>query len=141
MSKLRNPTADRWDLDLGFEEWGLSPPFPRRISFADVDSETEINGHFLVIEGKREHERLAGGQLYTNRRRVLDGRTVLVIYGDPPYDVRYMQHFQRDPKRGIAPATLRDVQAFCWAWAVWAEVQEAPAARVSVFRYRMVINA
>ena len=123
MAELRNPTADRWDFDKGFRECGLAHCFPRNISFADVDSETEINGHFLCIEGKRDGEVLHGGQLYAMRARVRDGRTCLIVYGDPPYDVRKLQLFEHDPLRGIRAANLHAFHAVCRAWATWADQQ------------------
>ena len=128
MAELRNPTADRWDFDRGYRELRLGPCFPRGISHADVDSETEINGRWLVIEGKRAHERLQGGQLYTNRARVREGRTVLIVYGDPPYDVVAMQHFRWGADDGIEPASLADVHRFCSEWARWAESDRRAAA-------------
>lgn len=137
MAELRNPAADRWDLDKGIRELGLPPAFPRGISFADVDSETEIRGRFLVIEGKRLGEQLRAGQWRACRARVLDGRTVLLIYGDPPYDVRAMAHFHGgvDPVRTgrCVPATLPDVLGFCWQWAEWAIAQPPPQPRPCLF--------
>lgn len=127
MGELRNPTADRWDFDRGYREKGLGACFPRGITHADVDSETEINGRWLVIEGKREHERLSGGQLYANRVRVRQGRTVLIVYGNPPYDVIAMQNFRRMPNEGIEPATLADVHRFCREWAQWAKEERKAA--------------
>lgn len=138
MAELRNPRADRWDLDRGIRELALGPCFPRGITFADLDSETEINGRYLVIEGKRGGEPLRPGQWRACRARVRDGRTVLIIYGDPPYGVRQMAAFTGgpDPVRdgGCVPASLRDVLAFCAAWAAWAQAQPAPPARPSSFR-------
>lgn len=137
MGELRNPVADRWDLDKGIREQGLWSPFPRGITFADLDSETEIRGHYLVIEGKRDGEQMTGGQWKTNCARVRDGRTVLLIYGDPPHDVRRMAHFQGapDPVRTgtCVPATLEDVLYFCCWWARWADKQPYPEPHPSPF--------
>jgi hypothetical protein len=137
MGELRNPLADRWDLDKGIREQGLWQPFPRRITFADLDSETEIHGQYLDIEGKREGQEMPYGQWKTYCERVRDGRTVLLIYGDPPYDVRQMFHFKggADPvQRGTCiPATLQDVLWFCTLWARWADKQPYPEPRPSMF--------
>lgn len=129
MGELRNPQADRWDLDRAFREAGISSPFPRGITFADVDSETEINGHFLVIEGKREHEKLSPGQSYTMAARARDGRTCLVIYGTPPVDVTAMQLWG-EPRQA---ATLADVHDFVLEWAQWADAEPRPMPRPNRF--------
>ena len=137
MAELRNPIADRWDLDKGIREQQLWAPFPRGITFADLDNETEIHGQYLDIEGKREGQELSGGQWRSSCQRVRDGRTVLLIYGDPPYDIRQMFHFAGgvDPVRlGICvPATLGDVLMFCTLWALWADKQPWPEPKLSAF--------
>jgi hypothetical protein len=137
MGELRNPAADRWDLDRGIRERRLWAPFPRGITFADLDSETEIRGQYLDIEGKREGEELRPGQWKSSCARVRDGRTVLLIYGDPPHDIRQMAHFRGgvDPvRRGACiPATLEDVLLFCFLWARWADEQPYPEPRPSLF--------
>lgn len=137
MAELRNPSAERWDWDRAFREAGLDTPFPRRISFADVDSETEIRGNYLVIEGKRlslsgAPTPLAGGQLYTMRRRVADGRTCLVHWGIPPDDIHFMQHFDFEQPH---PATLHDFHAFVKAWAMWADTHPRQPAGGATFRF------
>jgi hypothetical protein len=123
MGELRNPTAVRWDWDKMLREAKLCNPFPRGITFADVDSETEIGGNFLVIEGKRPAydgtpSPLSGEQLYTMRKRVADGRTCLVHWGIPPDDIRFMQHFGCERPH---PATIHDFFRFVKGWASWAE--------------------
>lgn len=137
MAELRNPLADRWDLDKGIREQGLHRPFPRGITFADQDSETEIRGQYLNLEGKREGEEMRAGQWRTNCARVRDGRTVLLIYGDPPYGIRQMCHFRGgpDPVRvgKCVPATLEHVLYFCTFWAAWADRQPWPVHRPSAF--------
>jgi hypothetical protein len=139
MAELRNATADRWDLDKGFREERLGPCFTRGISFGDLDAETECNDWFLCIEGKRENELLSAGQYYTNAARVRDGRTVLIIQGEPPYGVRYYLQFTAT-MRGKAgfrrycetanaerqAATLSDVHRFCREWQEWAEATPRP---------------
>lgn len=129
MGELRNLVAERWDFDRGFREQGLGPCFTRRITFGDLDAETEVNDRFLCIEGKREDEPLSKGQYYTNAARVRNGRTVLIVHGDPPYDVRYVHRFRwklrgqagyedylRSFKSDRVPATLADLHAFCSHW-------------------------
>ena len=80
---------------------------------------------------------MPAGQWKTNCRRVRDGRTVLLIYGDPPYDVRQMAHFrgEADPVRTGAciPATLEHVLYFCVFWAHWADKQPWPEPHPSQF--------
>ncbi len=118
MSELRNMFAYRWDFDRGLRESGWGNPFPRGITHADVDAEIEIGGHFLVIEGKRTHERLTGGQLYAMRARVEDGRTCLIVYGCPEeLRIDYLQQFPRERY----PATWETYHRFCAAWAEWAQ--------------------
>lgn len=133
MAELRNPVADRWDFDKGFRETQLGACFPRHITFADVDTETEINGRFLVIEGKRPTETLSGGQLYANRMRVRDGRTVFVVYGQPPYEVEALQFFKFGALDGKVAASLADLHDWCQAWATWADGLELPSQRRSPF--------
>lgn len=133
MSELRNKAATVWDFDLGHRMNGLSNPFPRGITHADVDSETEISGQFFVIEAKRvingRPEKLSTGQILTNRERVRQGRTVLVVWGDPEtLRVDYMQLFSHGE---IMPATWRDFHRFESDWAAWAERQWRPPARDS----------
>lgn len=125
MATLRNHFAARWDLDQAFEFSGLGNPFPRGITFGDIDAETEIGGRFLIIEGKREHEELSAGQAHTMDARAADGRTCLVIYGDPPGGVRAMRVWGHER----VAASIADVHLFVHAWAQWAERQPRPAPR------------
>jgi hypothetical protein len=117
MSELRNHIAARWDPDLAFRHAGLETPFARGITFGDVDLETEANGHFLTIEGKRTDEELSAGQVYTMDARVRDGRTVLVIYGDPPISIRFMRVWGGER----SPADIAAFWNFVHRWFVWAE--------------------
>jgi hypothetical protein len=123
MARLRNQYAERWDPDAGIEDLKKEHPFYRKqtgISFADLDNETERGGHFLNIEYKRTGEELSTGQIYTNRARVYDGRTVLVVWGNPPYDVQYMARFHVNQPLIPIPATFNDFLEFCRQWFLWA---------------------
>jgi hypothetical protein len=106
-------------------------PFPRGITHADQDSETEINGRFLCVEGKRTGERLERGQKYTMEARVRDGRTCLIVYGNPEtLTITHLQHYP-------GPVVAADWQMFYEferAWAAWAEQQPKPEDRTSAFR-------
>lgn len=130
MGVLRDRAAVRWDLDEAFQEAGLTNPFPRGITFADVDFEIEINGHFLVIEGKRDGQVLSRGQAYTMTARWRDGRTCLVIWGDPPHEVTAWQLFNETSR---VPDDLAGVHAVIAAWAKWADAAERPEPRISQF--------
>jgi hypothetical protein len=128
MSKLRNNDGTRWDWDEGTAPYG--PCFPRRISWGDLDGEVEINGHFLVLEGKRSHQSVTGGQKYAMDARIADGRVVYVVYGDPPLDIRAIQ-FWPDPRR--FPATWETFWLACREWARWAEQTPRPEPHRAVF--------
>jgi hypothetical protein len=129
MSELRNPLAPRWDWDRFLKPYGAC--FPRGISFGDLDGEIEIHRHFLVTEGKRMGESLSNGQRYAMDARVKDGRTVLIIYGNPPGEIMAMQHWAHGP---IRSASWCDVWNFCKAWAQWADTEPPPAIRLCGFR-------
>lgn len=128
MAELRNNDGTRWDWDKGTRH--LGPCFPRRISWGDLDGEVEINGHFLVLEGKRSHQSVVGGQKYAMDARFNDGRTIYVVYGDPPTDIRAIQ-FWPDTRR--FPASWETFWQACREWALWAEQTDRPEARRSAF--------
>ena len=90
-----------------------------------------------MIEGKRDGQQMSGGQWKANCARVRDGRTVLLVYGTPPHDVRRMFCFRGgvDPVREgtCVAAQLEDVLLFCQIWAQWADRQPAPVRRESPF--------
>lgn len=132
MAILRNHIAARWDLDLAFKAAGLGTPFPRGITFGDVDAETEINGQYLVMEGKRAGEEPSAGQTYTMDARVRDGRTCIVVYGDPPTGIVAMRVWGGDKR----PITLQQFWAFIHAWAEWAETSQRPGSRINGFMGR-----
>jgi hypothetical protein len=129
MSVLRNKAAIRWDFDEAFELSGLASPFPRGISFADVDSETEIHGRFLDIEGKRDGETLSAGQRYTMDAKVRDGRTCVVVRGIPPHDIHSIQIWPGP----VWSANLSDFHRLVAKWAQWADQQSQPAAKEDPF--------
>lgn len=81
MARLGNLFAVRWDWDTWLEPFGAWAP--RGITTADVDSETEQNGHYLVLEGKREKEEIKGGQKRAMDARVKSGRECIIVYGNP----------------------------------------------------------
>jgi hypothetical protein len=97
MSVLRDHNALRWDPDLMWQQAGLSTPFvhsdgqPTKITFGDSDLVVERNGHFLYIEGKRSGEEPSTGQEILLESLHRDGHTVLIIYGDPPTDIRELR--------------------------------------------------
>jgi hypothetical protein len=128
--ELRNPLASRWDFDRYNRERGWGSPFPDGISFADVDIEIEINSHFLVIEGKRPEDVLSKGQRRAMLARRNDGRTCIVVVGDPDTgEVVAIQTFS--PER-TCPATLREVWQYCHDWANWARTQPRPSERLEL---------
>lgn len=132
MAVLRNHLAVRWDLDLAFRAAGLDTPFPRGITFADVDGETEINGQYLVMEGKRADEELSLGQAYTMDARVRDGRTCVVVYGEPPTGIVAMRVW--GAKRH--PVVLDAFWSFVREWVQWAETNRRPNQSVNAFMQR-----
>jgi hypothetical protein len=119
MSVLRNPLAVRWDPDLMWEKAGLRTPFvrpngaPTKITFGDMDLLTERNGHFLFIEGKRQDEEPSLGQEILLKALVRDGHTVLVIYGDPPTDIRELRWWGQSERQ---PSSVEDFHAQVSAW-------------------------
>jgi hypothetical protein len=128
LAELRNNDGTRWDWDKGTKH--LGPCFPRRISWGDLDGEIEINGHFLVVEGKRTHQSITGGQKYSMDARLRDGRVIYVVYGDPPTDIRAMQ-FWPDAQR--VSATWETFWHACKEWAEWAESEPRPEERHAIF--------
>lgn len=135
MAALRNNDGTRWDWDLGIR--GLGPCFPRGISWGDVDGEIEINGHFLVVEGKRPQQAIVGGQKYTMDARVADGRVVFVVYGNPPTGIESMQ-FYPQPQRFAA--TWETFWKACSEWADWAQAEARPASRRALFFPSFVVT-
>lgn len=135
MSELRNPTATRWDFDKFFRKAGYEPCFSRGVTFADVDAEIEINGHFLVIEGKRTAQNLEIGQARAMTARVRDGRVCLVVFGQPETgEVTHLQRWGNAQVQAIPiPATLEDLWKFCRAWDRWARMEVQPKSRLSNF--------
>jgi hypothetical protein len=130
MSELRNLTATRWDWDKMLKP--LGNPFPRGISCADVDSETEIRGRFLVLEGKRTFEQILGGQKYTMDARVRDGRTCFIVYGVPEKGIiTEMLHWGHGKRQ---PATVETLHEWIRRWAEWADSQPPPPTRKSEFQ-------
>jgi hypothetical protein len=132
VAKLRNPIATRWDWDKFLEPYG--PWAPRGISCADQDQETEINGHFLGMEGKRTGETLTVGQKRTSIARVLDNRTVFIVWGDPDEGtISRLEHFpnfklvEEDNLWGVLHRWMKE-------WADWADKQEHPPQRLSNFK-------
>lgn len=136
MSELRNTAAPRWDPDKAFRELRLGSPFRGRISFGDVDTETEIKRNFLVVEGKREFddgrlEQMSQGQVIAMGQRRLDGRTIVIIWGYPETnEIRWMQHYGQS---GVATADWPRFWRFCRAWADWARLNPNPVERISGF--------
>lgn len=131
MSELRNPTAPRWDPDRAYKDALWASPFAgTRISHGDTDFELERNGQWLVIEGKRLGEEMPTGQRLTNEERVRQGRTVLLIYGDPPTGIVAMQHYPGP----IREATWAHVWHFERTWFEWANQQDKPAFVESSFK-------
>ena len=119
----------QWDWDKMLKPFGAY--FPRGISCADVDSETEIKGQFLVLEGKRTGESLQGGQLYTMNARLRDARTCFIVYGIPELDeVTHIQHWGYGLRqRGNA----EDLHRLIKQWADWADTQPSREPRKSSF--------
>lgn len=96
-----------------------------RIRVSDLDGIVERNGRFLVIEAKPINYRISGGQamLFSRLAALPDlAFHVLVLYGEPPFDVEAMQIWPRDPKA----ATVADVQDFVSRWFAWADQQTPP---------------
>lgn len=132
MSELRNEKAKRWDLDAIFRlACGLSP-LPGKISFADVDFETEIHRHFLVLEGKRVGQELGEGQERAMTARYEDGRTCVAFWGNP--DTGEVSRMQIWPE-GRKPASRKILWDFINQWAKWAKAQERPTPRSSAFSF------
>jgi hypothetical protein len=138
--ELRNGLASRWDFDRYVREQDLEHPFTDGATFADVDIEIERRRHFLVIEGKRTGEVISRGQMRAMRARYWDGRTVLIVWGDP--DTGTVTHMgtlattfagQHTPKLYTRPATLGDVMDYMAAWWDWASEADYPRAHVSAF--------
>lgn len=83
-------TIHNWDaFRRSIWDWaGLRPCFPRGIEPTDLDGFVEINGRFLVLEGKGPGVPLKEGQRKTFERlfrlnRTIEGVfTVIVIWGD-----------------------------------------------------------
>lgn len=102
-----------------WEKAGLGTPFvrpngqPTRITFGDIDLITERHGHFLFIEGKRQSEEPSTGQEILLDALVADGHTVLVIYGDPPTDIRELRWWR---ERDRSPTSIDDLHAQIAAW-------------------------
>lgn len=136
MGELRNNDGTRWDWDRGTSP--LGPCFPRRITWGDLDGEVEIGGHFLVVEGKRSHQSVTGGQKYAMDARVRDGRTVYVVYGNPPLEIEAMQ-FWPEPTR--VSATWETFWRACREWADWAMLEPAPEPSPSMFFPSFVARA
>ena len=128
MAELRNNDGTRWDWDRGIKH--LGPCFPRRISFGDLDGEIEINGHFLVVEGKRSGQTIDGGQRYAMDARLRDGRVIYVVYGQPPTDIQTMQFW---PDIARVAATWETFHQACREWAEWAEAEARPDDRRALF--------
>ncbi len=139
MAVVRNHAAARWDFDLAFQDAGLPAPFPRRISFGDIDAElcvgpggeleTEIGGHFMVIEGKRDGEQLSIGQKRTMAARARDGRFCIVVRGSPPCDVHSIEVWGGRER----PASIADLHDLVRRWADWAGSEPLPPARLNWF--------
>lgn len=129
MAELRSNDGTRWDWDRGTRP--LGPCFPRRISWGDLDGEIEINGRFLVAEGKRSHQSISGGQKYSMDARWRDGRVIYVVYGDPPLEIREMQFW---PSSERFPATWETFWQACREWALWAESHPRVLPRECSFR-------
>jgi len=129
MSKIRDKSATRWDLDRIFETLDYPKPLPGKITFADVDFEIEINRHFLVLEGKRAR-RVAGiliylddlsqGQRIAMDSRYMDGRTCVIFYGNPDTGEIFEMQIWPNKKE---PATPKKLWDFCNQWARWAKNQ------------------
>jgi len=126
MANLRRFDAPRWDWDKYLSECRLGPYFPRGITTGDLDCEVEISGRFLVLEGKREHEALSTGQRIAMDARVKDGRTVFIVYGEPPGDIRYMKQWPDGEK---VPASWAMLHSAVRQWADWAEAAGRPTPR------------
>jgi hypothetical protein len=79
--QLRNPNAARWDFLAGLLPHGIEP--------TDIDLCIERNGHFLIMEGKRNGEIMPKGQerflnaLRNGPRSV----TVVTFWGNPPDEI------------------------------------------------------
>lgn len=134
MAPLRNRRYELWDWDTRLQAEGRGACFPRRITCANVDSETEINGHWLVLEGKRPGEGMPEGEIRTLDARVLDGRTVLVVVGDPDGELVAIQNWRT--KGELKPATWADLWDLLKQWADWAQTQPRPEPRESAFILR-----
>jgi hypothetical protein len=132
MSELRAENAKRWDLDKIFREKGYPNPFPGKITFADVDFETEIKSHFLVLEGKRKGQSLETGQKLAMDARCKDGRTCVVFYGNPDTgEISEMQIWPNERQ----PANRKILWDFINQWAKWAKAQTPPEPRYSTFLF------
>jgi hypothetical protein len=133
VSIVRNHAAARWDPDLMWEQGGLPTPFvrpngqPTRITFGDVDLITERHGHFLFIEGKRNHEEPSPGQEILLDALVRDGHTVVIIYGDPPTGIRELRWWRQRERQST---DVIDFHSQVAAWfAVVDELPSRPRAR------------
>lgn len=124
MAILRNKNATRWDWDRYLCAEGRGPWAPRGISTGDVDAEIEINGWFLVLEGKRSQEDLSTGQRIAMKRRVADGRKVLIVRGDPDEQtIASIEVFGALDPLIIFPAGWADLHELMRCWAAWANFQ------------------
>jgi len=66
----------------------LNVCFERGIRLTDIDGFVEVGNKFLFLEGKPLGGRLPKGQkIALERLALLPGVTVIVIEGDPPFDV------------------------------------------------------
>jgi hypothetical protein len=101
-----------------WEEAGLGTPFvcadgrPTKITFGDLDLVTERHGHFLFIEGKRQDEKPSLGQSILFDALTADGHAVLLLYGNPPTDIREIQWWGDERK----PSSARDLHHTLTRW-------------------------
>lgn len=140
MSELGHPDAPRWDFDRYFREQHLGTPFSDGVTFADVDIEIERHGQWLVIEGKRTGDHLSTGQARAMEERVRQGRTCLIVWGDPEIGTVseigiYQEYFPGSDRVRLIrlPATLEDVWQFCRSWWNYADAQPWPQTNRSPF--------
>lgn len=120
MSNIRNLAAFRaavWDWS--FLNGSFGNP---RIRASDIDGMVEINGHFLMLEGKKGGY-VSKGQEILFDRWIRNGHALILMHG--------MDHAQESmiivARGGLWPATstpmagnANTVRQLCQAWSTWA---------------------
>lgn len=106
-------------------DWtALNEAFTRGIRVGDIDGFVEVNNKFLFIEGKPVNGNLPKGQkLAYERLAKLEQVTVIVVEGNPPFDITGWSVIGKKRYKG----TDRDFVQFIKKWFDYVSTSDQPA--------------